>query len=586
LPFGKRISVSEAPVRVSIVEDEALIAMDLERRLRALGYVVVSTVATGQEALNEVASHRPDLVLMDIRLEGEMDGIDAALRIRNQYRTPVLFLTSHTDESTIQRAKLTSAFGYLAKPFAERELHAAMQFALHRAQLENELDRQRNWLNAVLDSIKDAVVATAPDGTVRFMNAAAERMTGVAEPDALGRKVEEVVRLETSAPDATCVAVSGRRTPVEVSASPIRSNGSVLGGVLALHDLTSTHAVRDALSRLASVVGSSDDAIIGLDPEGNVTDWNPAAERLFGYTKSEATGRALSFLSPAGDARGREMLEQLRTGATIRGTEALRVRADGSQVAVSISAAPIRNAQGGMAGISCIARDVTERKRAEAEIEQMNASLRQLSGDLLRLQDKERRRIARELHDSTAQVVAAISMQLARLDDPELSAAERKRTLSETIDMAQGCARELRSLSYLLHPPLLDDLGLACAMRTFVDGYTRRTGVRVTLDAPELDRLDPDLETAIFRIVQEALTNIHKHSESADAVVKLGRREGGLTLEVVDHGRGLQQEEISAPGVGILGMRERARQLGGQLEILDNGGGTTVRAFFPLSARP
>jgi signal transduction histidine kinase len=226
-------------------------------------------------------------------------------------------------------------------------------------------------------------------------------------------------------------------------------------------------------------------------------------------------------------------------------------------------------------------RDITERKLAERR-------MRQISGRLLRLQDEERRRIARELHDTTAQNLAALKIALTRVADAAggLLPGERE-VLEQSIALTDECAREIRTMSYLLHPPLLDEFGLAHALKAYVKGYTQRTGVTVELEvAADLGRLARDSETALFRIVQEALANIHRHSGSATARILLERDNGGVALRVQDQGRGLPPGVLERGGVrlgvGISGMRERARQLGGSLEIHSLQTGTTVEAVLPV----
>jgi signal transduction histidine kinase len=208
------------------------------------------------------------------------------------------------------------------------------------------------------------------------------------------------------------------------------------------------------------------------------------------------------------------------------------------------------------------------------------------------MQDEERRRIARELHDNTGQNLAALNIDLSMV----LSSATRldpraKETLQESIALAEACAREIRTLSYLLHPPLLDELGLVSALRAYAEGYSERTGIRLELDLPaEMQRLPQAIEMALFRIVQEGLSNIHRHSGSQTALIRLKHPSDSVELEIADHGRGLspgtldQDVAASRIGVGIAGMRERARQLGGSMTIASGETGTTLQVVLPATA--
>jgi signal transduction histidine kinase len=207
------------------------------------------------------------------------------------------------------------------------------------------------------------------------------------------------------------------------------------------------------------------------------------------------------------------------------------------------------------------------------------------------LQEEERRRIARDLHDSFAQTLLGIGLNLAQLDESRnLKGRREKRILAETRKMIKALSRETRSLSYLLHPPLLDEMGLVSAIEEYARGYSARSGIRLELDLDSnTGRLPREIETAIFRVIQEALGNIQKHSGSATAAIRLNKRENKITLEVRDQGRGIHNGEVQKGnlstrqlGVGILGMRERMHQLGGQLEVVSTDSGTVVRATLPL----
>jgi signal transduction histidine kinase len=238
------------------------------------------------------------------------------------------------------------------------------------------------------------------------------------------------------------------------------------------------------------------------------------------------------------------------------------------------------------------AHDELERKVEErtADLNTANESLRELSSRLQQMRDEERRQIARELHDSVGQLLAALSMNLVavqRQADKLDSAGAR--AVSENGAMVEQISREIRTISHLLHPPLLDVAGLASALRWYVDGFSERSNIKVNLDIPEeFGRLSEEMEIAIFRMVQECLTNIHRHSGGTSAAIRVYEEDHRIRVEVQDEGKGMpveKQLQISSSGqsgVGFRGMRERLRQLGGTLEIQSSGRGTTVTALLPL----
>jgi signal transduction histidine kinase len=236
-------------------------------------------------------------------------------------------------------------------------------------------------------------------------------------------------------------------------------------------------------------------------------------------------------------------------------------------------------------------RGLEERVQERTEaLDNANQSLHALSARLLQLQDEERRRFARELHDSVGQSLAGLSLNLSAVRADIERLARTASTLSESEAMVQEMSKEVRTISYLLHPPMLDEAGLASALRWYVEGFRQRSKIQVEAEFPDdFGRLPQELETAVFRVVQECLTNIHRHSGSPTAKVRLARFKGLVLVEVADQGKGMapekrrEMETFGTLGVGLRGMRERILQLGGIMEIDSNGSGTVVRVQVPLA---
>lgn len=268
--------------RIVVVEDEIVVARDLQHTLVRLGYEVPATAASGQEALERVAAAQPDLVLMDIHLSGPIDGIEAAEQIRQRHGLPVVFLTAHSDEATFRRAQITEPYGYVLKPFEERELEIAIGMALYRHQVEAKLHSMERWLATTLRSIGDAVIATGIDGLVTLMNPMAETLTGWGQAEALGRPLDEVLRLVHDGdraplaslmerlrredmlieigPQTLLLARDGSALPVDHSAAPIRDQaGQVTGFVIVFRDISDRKQLEDQLRHSAL-----HDALTGL----------------------------------------------------------------------------------------------------------------------------------------------------------------------------------------------------------------------------------------------------------------------------------------------------------------------------------
>lgn len=225
-----------------------------------------------------------------------------------------------------------------------------------------------------------------------------------------------------------------------------------------------------------------------------------------------------------------------------------------------------------------------------ADLDTANQSLRELTARLLQLQDEERRRFARELHDSVGQVLAALGMNLTTVRSDIERLTKTANVLSESETLIQAMSREVRTISYLLHPPLLDEAGLSSAIRWFIDGFAERSNIKVDLEFPDnFGRFSREAETTVFRVVQECLTNIHRHSGSPIAKVSIAHSDGFVVVAVADRGKGIPSEKLTEMdsagklGIGIRGMRERLRQLSGSLEIDSNGSGTVVVARLPVA---
>jgi len=270
------------------------------------------------------------------------------------------------------------------------------------------------------------------------------------------------------------------------------------------------------------------------------------------------------------------------------------VNSEGQRRLVRLSLSPVHDF--GIRKICVIATDMTELSGANEALKASEDTLRNLSGRLLRLQDEERRRISRDLHDVTGQKLALLSMDLSGILKHKDMAKDEEinRLLLESIGLSNDVNKEIRTLSYLLHPPLLDELGLSSAVEWFTQGFENRTGIRVGVDIPaSFVRLAPDVEVALFRIVQESLANVHRYSGSATAFVRARSEGGEVRLEIGDFGKGMGKElrktnrpSVAPLGVGIQGMKERVRQLSGTLEITSRPGkGTLVTAILPISSR-
>jgi PAS domain S-box-containing protein len=401
------------------------------------------------------------------------------------------------------------------------------------------------------------------------------------------------------------VTRAGERRLVEWNNTAIRDHpgGQVVGLASIGVDITGRKRAEDKLrvseARLRDAqhlahVGSS-----SWDVDSDTTTWSEELYRITGRDPNCPAPRykeRAALYTPESWARLIEAGRRAMATGEPYELDLDIVRPDGAVCRTHASGAAVRNESGRVVRIQGTLQDITEQKRteealrqSEEALRQTNRKLHQLSRDLLRSQDYERRRIARELHDSTAQLLAALSINLGRLRDSALKPDRREQVLSEAIDLAAACSSEIRTITYLLHPPLLEEVGLVHALRAYAQGFNQRTGIQVKIKIPpNFGRIGSERESTLFRIIQEGLANVHKHSGSRLAVIQLGRDPREVRLVLQDQGRGV----IEAPrrratgfvrlGVGIAGMRERAEQLGGRLEIASGDAGTTLTVTLPM----
>ena len=342
-----------------------------------------------------------------------------------------------------------------------------------------------------------------------------------------------------------------------------------------------TEALEQNVAEMAAkavLLDLANDAIFVKTVDGKISYWNQGAERLYGWTMSEALGH-----SPAELLRSEYPipLQEIESRDYWEG-EIRHTTRNGSGIVVASRWTTLRDNEGKPVAWLEINTDITSRKRAEE-------SARSLSGQILTLQDEERKRLARELHDSVGQLLASIKMNSAVFQTVQRDSPVAKAATDNTILIDQVIS-EIRTMSHLLHPPLLDDVGLPSALRWYVDGFSERSKIAVDVNiAGEIGRLGSDVEIAIFRVVQECLTNVHRHSGSRSASLLLAWQDKYVRLEIKDAGKGIPlQRQLALTssgqlGVGFRGMRERVHQLGGNLDVQSDSTGTTIIATLPIA---
>jgi PAS domain S-box-containing protein len=462
-----------------------------------------------------------------------------------------------------------------------------------------DLKRAEDRVRLIIDTLPTMVWTLQPDGAVDFVNQRWMDYTGLSlaeeiehptrpiHPEDLSRVTEKWLS-DLAAGKASEDEIRLRRADGEyrwflVRTAPLRdTQGNVLKWYGVSIDIEDR---KRAEGQSRALIDAIPQQIWSGPPDGTLDYCNERWRTYMGLELEELQGAGWqSMLHPDDRDRVLKAWHESVTNGTPYEQEERHRGADGTYRWFLARGMPLRDAEGRIVRWYGTNTDIEARKQAEEQ-------LRRLSGQLLRLQDEERRRIARDLHDSAGQDLVALATTLSQLHASIPSSSRKLRKLSSQCQaLADQCIREVRTLSYLLHPPMLDEAGLEDAIRHYADGFTERTGIQVDLEiSPRLGRMKPDSEMALFRVVQESLTNIQRHSGSPQAKIRIERNQQMITLEISDKGSGIpgnlrrQNGKLSLGlGVGIPSMHERVKLIGGQLDIESSASGTMVRVKIPV----
>ncbi len=503
----------------------------------------------------------------------------------------------------------------------------AVRDITERKAAEELIRTSEQRFRSLVERLHVGIVSFDSQGRIQFANQAALDTFGLHLPDVLGKTGNEI-GLQPLLEDATPipdhsrpllqVIATGRPLYSQVFGWQLPSSNEILWTLMdaipefdvnnnlsrvlvsltnVTHQRKASNALRESEERFRTLVRDLHTAVVLYSPDGTIQFANAAAFNIFGFAHVDSFGQRVDELGVLPFDQNAQPLpfdrlpvrNVIRTGLPTRDVVlGWRLPNKPDLLWTYGNAIPQFAPDGSLLRVIASFEDITELKNAER-------SIHQLSTELLKLQDEERRRIGRELHDGMAQTVLAVNLSLAQLRQSAQPLNEASsRALDKARELLQQMSREIRTLSYLLHPPLLDDLGLVSALKEYVNGFSERSGIETTLELQSRFRRLPQMaETAFFRITQESLSNIQRHSGSKLAKVALREDPDAVTLEISDYGRGMNfpTNGSASPhrgqprlGVGIPGMRERMAQLGGSLEIDSGSAGTTVRAKILLTA--
>ena len=633
--------------RVLIVDDHEVVRRGVRSLLAArTGFEVCGEAVDGQDGVEKAQELKPDVIVMDVSMP-KLNGFEATRLIHNLLPDiGVLILSQHESPEVIKQAFRAGALGYVAKSSITDQLESAMaavsrgkEFVAATPNSANhtpdvtESERASARLAAIVESSDDVILSKDLNGVITSWNAAAERIFEYSAQEAIGQPITIIIppelreegsqilkrlknaeRLEHF--ETVRVTKSGKRINVSLTISPITdSQGRVIGASKIARDITEhKHTEKELWENqelLRAAFAQTYSLLAMLSVDGTIFEANRAALEGTGFSRGEVLGRKLWDVwwhsLPEEQAIAKTSVETAARGLTVR-EECQYMLRDGTIRFADRTLNPVQNERGDVVMIVASGLDITEHRQLRSmledrvhertgELEMKNLELmrhaevvRELSARLLQIQDEERRRIARELHDSVGQMLAAVNMNIAQVNrELDALSPESAKAMTDNEGLLEEISREIRTISHLLHPPLLDEVGLQSALEWYIDGFSERSKINVTLELPtDFGRLPRNLEITLFRVVQECLTNIHRHSGSSTAAVRVARSENEVRLEVRDAGKGIPAETQTTlasgklSGVGLRGMSERLRQMGGQLEVHSNGTGTLVTATLPI----
>ena len=538
------------------------------------------------------------------------DKISAMFRAMEDEENQLLRERSKVSLLTQHRATTILVLTFLLASMIMVSLFLLMSSEVaRRAQAEAVATDNEEKFRLLVSGIHDyAIFRLDLEGRITTWNTGAERLFGYKALEALSKPLSHLFQACDQQTPEQHLRTALRDGHIQDECQQLRDDGTVFwatanvtllrneegqprGFAVITRDITERRQQREAIKhREAQLNAFFSNAPVGMaiiDKDLRFQRINEPFSRLNGLDSSENVG--LQVRDVVKDLAGQ--IEPVIRQVVSTGVPVLNYEITGHPPTNSggtgwwlKSFFPILTEGGTVSQIGAVVQDITGLKRAENTV-------RWLSGRLLQLRDDERRRLARDLHDSLGQTLTAIKMNLSYVARETSQLDERGRNaVTESLELIGSCLKEVRTISHLLHPPMLDEVGLLPAVRWFATGFAQRSGIEVHLDLPaSLRRLPSEVEIAVFRVIQESLTNVHRHSGSNSAVIRLEVDAERILLQVIDQGRGIPPQKLSfrnendQVGVGILGMRERLRQLRGRMEITSNEGqGTNVQVIIPL----
>lgn len=640
-------------------------ARELHTPLVKLGYQVLDGVVNNEQALEKIDDIRPNLVFVSIQEDQDLGGVQFGQQIYSQYDIPVIYITDQSSQSTIRRSGGTAPFGYLFSPVDEKEIMAAIEVALTRHSMERQLRESKQWLNTIVDSMSEGLIAIDLDERIRLINPIAEELTGKKGDEYIDWPLSDFLYLVYANSDervtfshalaylqkqdfrtgfeALLLRDDGTKIPVEVFVSSLNNKNIQVGMVLTFRDISERkrsleeirkHAMQsEAMFKAAKNLNSRLDvkAVLNTVCEVSNNTLGTVATSAFLYDPSQESFVSMAIVvnnemsAYTFDAQTfayqfeipgdliLNTLSQSESVIAIRDVQALDnvsipylekiIEMDVHSLAIAgmyqnnaLTGILVAQMHGSIREFSTEELDLLRGLASQASIAVGNATLfeqviasrerqQALTRRLVELQEIERRSLARELHDQIGQMLTVLQFSLASLQ-VQTSDGHKNEVVN-----AQNIVRDLiaqtREISMNLRPSMLDDTGLVLTLIWYFDQYTAQTGIKVGLRHHNIleKRFVSEIEIAVFRIIQEALTNVARHAKTDSVSVGLKFEDQKIKIDIVDEGQGFDPDYVdNTAHMGLSSMHERAYAVGGLLEITSvPGRGTRIHAIVPLS---
>ncbi len=613
----------QEPQRFLIIDDNPDdVEMAREALLQVWPDSVILAAGTAELGVAKARASNWALILVDYKLPGK-----SGLEILQELKTfcpesGIILLTGHGDEATAVQVMLAGADYYLRKSANFlNELPMVVREVLEKHQLRLRVKHTEERYHRLIEHVTDIVFELDASGCFRFVSSAVLPILGYSPEEMMGVPVPHFLHPEDLPRSANwfheegmeCQAIrgssvrfltkSGEIREIEVDATVIYDHRNQFSATVGIaRDVTERKKAETSLARLRHkyelLLNSAHDGIYGLDLEGKTILVNPAAANMIGYPQEELSGRFMHDILHHSKSDGTpfpveecQIHQAFRDGKLHHVPEDVFWKKDGSRFWVEYTSNPIRE-NDRIVGAVVTFQDITERKRAEARLKESHEQLRDLAAHLETVREEERTRVAREIHDELGSVLTCLKMDLAWVAKriPMTNSREMAAQLAPKIHSMSKFANEMvqlvQKVSTELRPAVLDELGLGPAIEWQAKEFQGRTGIQCSLDIyPESLAIDGDRATAVFRILQEILTNVIRHADATSVNIHMNRSVTHLELKVTDNGRGITLMQISSPkSLGLVGMRERALRWGGEVTIVgEPEKGTTVVLQLPLN---